>query len=246
VTDSSQSASGASRTDWGEVRRAGDPHASRHGESLESVARRYWPVIYAFIRHSGRNDDEARELTQAFLADVLLGRGLLAMASPSRGRFRALLLSAVANFVRDDHRRRTAGHRPQASHRVPFAVPSIMMADAGASPETAFTGAWVAMLVDEAATRLRDEAQREGRDAHWLCFERRVLRPALDGTPPASTEELRVITGIRTAARVAHAIASMKRRFAMLLLETMGSIGGEIDREREEVCELLSLLERRP
>lgn len=167
------------------------------------------------------------------------------MASPARGRFRALLLSAVANFMRDDHRRRTAGHRLPPSRRWALRGPALMIADPSASPEVAFTSAWVAMLVGEAAERLRKECLRDGREAHWICFEGRVLNPALRGDAPASSDSLRQRTGLATIARVAHAIAAMKRRFAAILLETMGQATDEPHRLREELGELLQLLERR-
>ncbi|MBM4113951.1 MAG: sigma-70 family RNA polymerase sigma factor [Phycisphaerae bacterium] len=233
---------GASRTDWGLVCRAGDPTAALHSESLEAVARRYWPIIHAYIRHTGRNEEDARDLTQSFLADVLLGRGLLAIASPARGRFRALLLHAVSNYLRDDHRRRSAGHRPPAASRVPLSGTALVVTDSAASPERAFASAWVAMLVADAAERLRDECRRDGRDERWTCFEYRVLRPALHGSAPSTTEELRTLTGLTTGPRVVHALAQAKRRFAQLLLEIVGRSADDPLRVREEVGELLSIL----
>lgn len=233
----------ASRTDWGMVRRAADPADSRHDESLESVAQRYWPIIYAFIRQSGRNDDESRDITQSFLADVLLGRGLLAMASPARGRFRALLLHAVSNFLRDDHRRRTAGRRPPPSRRVPLAGASLVVTDLATTPERAFASAWVAMLVRDAADRLRHECLSKDREAEWTCFEHRVLRPSLHGAAPMGTAALRRLTGLASPSRVMHATASARRRFISHLLEVVGTTTDDPMRVREEIRELLAVLE---
>ena len=68
------------------------------------AAVRYWGAIYAYIRQSGRRDDEARELTQGFIADVLLGRNLLSKLDEGRGQFRTLLLSSVRNYLADVYR----------------------------------------------------------------------------------------------------------------------------------------------
>lgn len=227
------------------VQRASDPTAPLHAESLDAVTQRYWPIIHAYIRHSGRNEEEAKDLTQAFLADVLLGRGLLALASPARGRFRSLLLHAVTNFLRDDHRRRSAGHRPPPSNRVPLQGAALVVTDPSASPERAFASAWVAMLVSEASERLRAECRREGHDAAWTCFEYRVLRPALHGAVPSGGEELRLLTGLDSPSRVHHALALAKRRFARILLEVVGSSTDDPTRVREEVGDLLAMLEGR-
>ena len=72
--------------------------------SSDEAAVRYWGAIYAYIRQSGRRDEEARELTQGFIADVLLGRNLLGRLDEKRGQFRTLLLSAVRNYLADVYR----------------------------------------------------------------------------------------------------------------------------------------------
>jgi len=233
----------ASRTDWDQVRDASDPDASRHAHSLDAVVRRYWPIIYAFIRHSRHSEHDARDLTQSFLADVLLGRGLLELANPVRGRFRTLLLRAVSNYLRDDHRRRTATKRHPGADRVTLSGASPVVTDPMCPPETAFTSAWVALLMRDAAERFRIECLEHGREAQWLCFEHRVLRPALEGAIPATADELRSLTGLLTAPRISHAIASAKRRFARLLLEEIGASTGDAGRAHEEINELLCMLE---
>lgn len=235
--------SSASRTDWDQVRDASDPNAARHSQSLERIARRYWPVIHAFIRHSGRSDDEARDLTQGFLADVLFGRGLLGLATPSRGRFRTLLLRAVTNYLHDDHRRRTATARHPGVGRLILHGAPPTLADHALSPHTAFTSAWVAMLIGAAAERCRIECLGEHQEAQWLCLEHRVIRPAMEGAVPATNDELRRMTGLSTTPRISHALASAKRRFARLLLEEIGTTTEDPTRIHEELADLLQMLQ---
>jgi RNA polymerase sigma-70 factor (ECF subfamily) len=47
----------------------------------------YWNPVFAFIRRSGYDRDEAQDLTQAFFA-LLLEKNFLEVADPQRGRFR--------------------------------------------------------------------------------------------------------------------------------------------------------------
>ena len=67
----------------------GDPAA------LEAFVRAYWPPVYAYIRRSGRNTDDAADLTQAFFASLLESPRLLEQADPRRGMFRSFLCTAT-------------------------------------------------------------------------------------------------------------------------------------------------------
>ncbi|MBX3354682.1 MAG: hypothetical protein KF724_03170 [Phycisphaeraceae bacterium] len=229
-------------TDWSEVARAADPDSHGYEASRTSLAQRYWPIIYAFIRQSGRDEETALDLTQGFLADVLFSRGLLDRANPERGRFRTLLLSSVVNYLRDDHRRRTAARRHPGEGRFVLHGALPVIRDPSLTPEQAFAAAWVAMLIREAAEQCRQQCMREEREAAWICLERRILRPALEGASPATTEELKQITGLATASRIARALASAKRCFAERLLERIGASAHD-DASDEEIRTLLKLLD---
>jgi len=233
----------SSLTDWSQVRCASDPQARDYRSSRESIAARYWPIIHAFVRQSGRSEEQARDLTQGFVTDVLFGRRLLELAAPERGRFRTLLLDAVTNYLRDDHRRQTALRRAPEEGITVSGGQSLSLCNEHQTPETAFNRAWVAMLMREAAKHCLAECEAEGRQAQWLCLEHRVLRPALDGSPPATTYDLLAITGLGSVARVAHAIAAGKRRFARHLLNALGVSDDDNRLAREEISQLLGLLD---
>jgi hypothetical protein len=96
--------------------------------------------------------------------------------------------------------------------------------------------------MNEAAERCRDDCLRGGHEAQWTCLVHRVLRPALEGAIPTTVRELQALTGLRTASRVAHAIAAAKRRFARHVLDVIGA-PGEPDSARDEIGELLRMLE---
>jgi len=60
---------------------------------LSELCEAYYLPVLRFLRREGRNEDEARELTQEFFARLLAGSGL-GTADPQRGRFRSYLLGA--------------------------------------------------------------------------------------------------------------------------------------------------------
>ena len=92
---------GYSRTNWSMIMDAASESTTVSATALDRVIQRYWPAVFGFIRSSGKSADEASDLTQGFLCDVLLGRNLLQTATPERGRFRSLLLKSVSNYVRE-------------------------------------------------------------------------------------------------------------------------------------------------
>ncbi|MFM7133930.1 MAG: RNA polymerase sigma factor [Planctomycetota bacterium] len=237
-----QSRSNASltQTNWDLIRDAssGSPTAAK---SLDAVARRSWPAIYAFIRASGRNGQDAAELTQGFLCDVFLSRHLLEKADPGRGRFRTLLIGAVRNYLADMHRRKTAARRmpvdgiaaldQMREHGHEPAVES--------SPERAFHARYVGTLIRDAAERLQRELLAENDEASWEIFRARVLEGvagANHGYEPIA--ERFGITRGECAAR----LLVTKRRFAAMLMDEIRATIESPDDLRTEIQELLELL----
>jgi RNA polymerase sigma-70 factor (ECF subfamily) len=75
--------------------------AQPESEALETLCRRYWYPLYAFIRRSGRGEEDAQDLTQEFFAR-LLEKQWLQDADPHRGKFRTFLLMALKRFLAND------------------------------------------------------------------------------------------------------------------------------------------------
>lgn len=81
----------------------GDSEGAR--EALEALCRIYWYPIYAFVRRKGYAADQAQDLTQGFLAD-LLSRDFLRSIDPSKGKFRVFLMVALRNYLSNQRARR--------------------------------------------------------------------------------------------------------------------------------------------
>src|SRR5512133_3964541 len=90
-----------STTHWSVVLTAGGCDPSRAREALETLCRTYWYPLYAFVRRQGCDQEDARDLTQAFFAH-LLRRDFLHGVGPEKGRFRSFLLACLKHFLADD------------------------------------------------------------------------------------------------------------------------------------------------
>ena len=175
-------------THWSVVLAAGGASSPQVETALAQLCQRYWYPLYAYVRRRGHTAEDARDLTQGFFATVL-ENNYLARADRERGRFRAFLLSAINNYMHNEHDRATAlkrgGGRPVVSWDEPVAEDRYAREPVDLrSPEIMFEKRWAATLLEQVLTRLRGEFSEAGR--HEL-FE--ALKPHLweedDATPYA-------------------------------------------------------------
>ena len=133
--------------------------------ALAELCEAYWAAVHAFYRRGVGDDDFARDLTQG-LFTRLLERGDFAAVDPQRGRFRSWLLACAQHHLADV--RDAASARKRGGHVVfvtPLADESAAFepVDPAASPEEAFTQAWVRALVDRALAAIVVEEEARGR-----------------------------------------------------------------------------------
>lgn len=235
------------QTNWDLIRDAASGSATAQA-SLDAVMKRAWPAVYAYIRASGRRSEEATELTQAFICDVMLARHLLEKADQARGRFRTLLVGAVRNYLADVHRRQTAASRAPKSGLMALdaaADKGVDLATDGAagSPERAFNARYVAGLIRSASERLQRDLEAAGDHASWEIFRLRVLQSAFQGSAPGY-DEIAPRLGIDRGACAAKLLVA-KRRFATLLMEELRATMSDPNELRNEVAELQALLSAR-
>lgn len=235
----------ASATDWSLLRNAaGEGPAAR--ASLEAVAQRYWGAVFAFVRATGQGPEEAADLAQGFMADVLIGRSLLASADARRGRFRSLLRQSVVNYVRDRIRHDKSKKRSPSDRSVATrdgAALDALPASKAKRAEGVFDAQWAALVVRAAAERAEVRCRREGRDLAWLAFERRTLRPQLFGAAPVPYADLVRSLEIESIGQAAHLAIVGRRIFVEELLGEVRNTLGPHDDVNEELRELLLAVE---
>jgi RNA polymerase sigma factor (sigma-70 family) len=140
-------------------------------EALNQLCESYWRPVFAFICRHGHSTADAQDLAQDFFVMVLEGN-LLKLADPYRGRFRALLLKSLQNFLREAAR---TGRAHKRGGNVQFiswddwmaAAPSRLSIAPAAleswSPERLFDLRWAATVTEHALRRLREECEAKGR-----------------------------------------------------------------------------------
>ena len=167
-------------THWSCVLRAGDPTDREGRDALEQLCRDYWYPLYAFARRQGLDREDAGDLVQGFLAD-LIERGDLTKADPARGRFRSFLRTACSHFL--SHARDHDRAMKRGGGRAPF---SIDLQDAEGryinepahdlTAERLFERRWALVLLGHVLARLESEASRGGKSDLFAH-----LRPMLEG-----------------------------------------------------------------
>ncbi|MFO0873067.1 MAG: hypothetical protein U0575_03735 [Phycisphaerales bacterium] len=233
------------QTDWSMIGRVSSPDEAAAAEALERVVRRYWPAVYAFIRRTGRDVHESSDLSQAFVAEVMLRRQLIEGADRRKGRFRHLLLRSLRNFLHEQHRFATRWKRnPRESLLIPLdAIAEPRAPQEADSPDAAFDRAWCQTLVKGVLSRVQEECQREGLDLHWQVFEARVVRPVLHGTEPIEYRQLAEELDLPGPGQAANLLVTVKRRFARALRKEIAATVMHADEIEPEVRDVLRLLE---
>ncbi len=211
----------------------GEDEAARQDATVRLV-QAYWPAVYGYLRRRGQGREQAAEETQAFFADVVLGRELFGRADRDRGRLRTLVLASLRNYQRDAAR--ADGRRAAVSQPPRDAIESVerSMGATGAGPEEEFDRQWAAAALNEAIARCRAHFEGNGKVAHWRLFEARELAPARGQVAARSMAELAAELGYRSAADAAAAVQTVKKRLLALLEEVVSeSSATEEDFEAE-------------
>jgi RNA polymerase sigma-70 factor (ECF subfamily) len=209
--------------------------------ALEKLCRDYWQPVYAFVRRSGANPEDARDLTQAFFADLLAG-DWLQRADHGRGRFRSYLLGVLKHFLADEYDRSQALKRGGGVEFVPIDAVlaesryGVELASASV-PEAAYDRAWALAVLDRALSRLREEFTLSGRAALFDGLKGFLLGDRGDLTFAKVAEELRITEG---AAKMT--VTRMRQRFRALVRQELAQTvvtSGELDEELQAFAEAL-------
>lgn len=218
--------------------------ATDDSKILQNLLTRYWGPIYAYIRRSGHPRDQAADLAQEFIAQVLLERGLIQRADPERGRFRTFIKSALRNFLIDQHRRSTARGRAPAGGRPALTGLSLEELEPAEheEPAGAFDRQWATTLLSLALDRVEEDCKASGQQLHWAAFKAAVIDPALGHAAPKSQEELAGRLGIEGADRLSSMIQTVRRKFKRMLREMIEETVADPGHADEELSDLKRFL----
>lgn len=162
--------------------RGADP--VRRNAELERLAQLYWKPVYALIRRAwASTNEDAKDLTQDFFAEVVLRDGFAERYSPERGSFRAYLKGALRNFLskqsRDASREKRGGGVQPVSLQIREAdLQEVVPDDQTLRPEEAFDRTWRTVVLGRATQLLEARLAAQGKGAYFQVFRRYDLEPA--------------------------------------------------------------------
>ena len=226
-------------TQWTVVLAARDGSESEARLALESLCEAYWFPLYAYVRRRGHAADEARDLTQAFFAD-LLGRDFLGAIDQSKGRFRSFLLASLGHFLsheRDKARALKAGGGTLTISLNTDTAETLYRHEPAdqLTPELIFERRWGLTVMERAMKRLQADFAEEPER-----FEQ--LRPCLTGDNPDRYREIAVALGL-TENAVKAAVHRLRERYGRLLRDEVAQTVASEAEVDDEVRHLLKVIQ---
>jgi DNA-directed RNA polymerase specialized sigma24 family protein len=230
-------------TQWSLIDRAGAGDGTSASNALDELLRRYWPALKAHLILARRiHPDEAEDLVQGFITSKILEKNLIGRADRQRGRFRALLITALDRYVISVRRaasaKRRSGGRPAADPGLLEKCPAPERAD---YPE--FDTAWAREVLKQTLAAMEADCRLSGRQDVWGVFESRILRPILGEGPPVDYGELVKAFDFSSPTQAANALVTAKRLFQRKLrsvIQVYAQTGTEVDEEIQDLWRALA------
>lgn len=146
------------------LRRLRDPS---DGDSWREFVSLYEPLLLSYVRSRGLCEDDARDVVQDILTDLLRALPHFEL-DHGRGRFRTWLWQVTRNALADRARRLQRRSQAEAEWRQRL-DPDLL---AGEVPESEWLTAYRQRVLDFVLTRVRVQTQPRT----WSCFEEHLLR----------------------------------------------------------------------
>jgi RNA polymerase sigma-70 factor (ECF subfamily) len=228
-------------TQWSLVEKAASDQDADNKALLGFLFERYWKPVYCYLRRRGHDNEDAKDLTQGFFHEIVLGHHLVETADKSKGRFRTYLLVSLDRYLIK------VKQKQQAQKRIPHEklVPLNVMNDADIpsvvselNPEDSFNYAWVSTLLEEVLQQVERECHQDGLSVHWYLFRDRILEPILAPSGPPSLEVLCKRYQVENAVKASNMVITVKRRFGAALQKHLRKLVASDEQVREELEEI--------
>lgn len=205
-------------------------------KALAELCRIYWYPIFAYIRRTGHDANDAEDLTQTYFAR-LLEKGVIAAADQRKGRFRAFLRTDCHHFLIDQHRRHSR-ERAVASISIDTSDGEGRyrheLAD-GNTLDHHFDRTWAVTLLGRVLELLGEEYARSGRSLHFDQLKIVLV----EGRRSISAATLAARLGISENA-VNVAVHRLRKRYRTILEE---QVAATLDDPAEIADEIRSLFD---
>ena len=153
-------------TSWSTIRHSQDPGSSGFEGSMDRLFRKYWSPVYFYVRrHWARDNEEAKDMTQAFFT-TFFEKDFIQGVSSEKGRFRNFVLVALRNFLSKQKRAEKAIKRKPKQGLVSlnqlvednsgFDLPS----GGNEDPHDQFESDWKKAVIQASLEKLREQVGR--------------------------------------------------------------------------------------
>ena len=187
---------------------------------IGSLLKDYWKPVYCYLRRHGYQNEDAKDLTQAFFHEIVLGNELVQQADRQKGRFRSFLLTALRRFLINIKNKETARKRVPKGKLIALDLvdpDNLAAVSEDMSPDESFNFAWVSSLLERVFEEVENSCRQDGKTVYWKVFEERVLQPIMEQTDPPSVKEICGKYDIPDGHKLANMIITTKRRIRSAL-----------------------------
>jgi RNA polymerase sigma-70 factor (ECF subfamily) len=203
---------------------------------------RYWKPIYCYLRRKGYANESAKDLTQGFLHEVVLNRGLVHKADQSRGRFRSLLLTALKRYLINIREGEAARTRipPDKLVSLEIVAPPELHMVTESNPDDFYHYVWLSALLEQVLSAVQTSCEQDGLQIHWQVFDDRIVRPILQGSTVPSLTEISRKYDIQDEKKTSNMLVTVKRRFQAALKEYVRTTVASDKYVQEELTEIFN------
>lgn len=245
ITDMGGTGEAFLTTHWSVIENIGSSDENSSRALIGSLLSKYWKPVYCYLRRKGYDNEQAKDLTQAFFHEVVLGRSLIQKADPSKGRFRSFLLIALNRYVITARTGQAAQKRIPPSKLVALDVtdlPELRQAASELTPEDSFNYAWVSALLEQVLQEVEAKCHEEGKTVHWHVFHDRVLDPIMEKTAAPSMKDICQKYAIESEGKASNMMVTVKRRFQTALRNHLRGLVVSEDQVDDELAEIMRFL----
>jgi RNA polymerase sigma-70 factor (ECF subfamily) len=222
---------------------AGRSADAQAAAALEQLCRTYWYPLYAYVRRRGYGREDAQDLTQGFILQ-LLARKSFARVNPSRGRFRSFLLAGLNYFLVDERIRAQAQKR--GGGQVTLSFVDTREANAryrlepvdDSSPDKLFERRWALALLGQVLARLEQEFCAAGKADLFERLRAHLVAKAGEETYAEAAAALDM-----TDEAVKKAVHRMRQRYYELFREEIAHTvanAAEVEDEMRHLCAVMA------
>jgi hypothetical protein len=230
-------------THWSLIDDVNGSDDERNRALVSLLLKKYWKPVYCYLRQKGYDNEKAKDLTQGFFHEVVLGRALIQKADQSKGRFRTFLLAALRRYLISVREYETAQKRiPQHKLVSLDLIDQYKLSESisKSTPEDAFNYAWASSLVEQVLHEVETACRDHGQTVYWLVFQSRILQPIMERTKPPSLGEICKKYGIEDGIKASSMILTVKRRFRATLKKCLRN---SVTSDEEEIDELREIMQ---